>query len=279
MTYDPRGNLQSGGQRLFVYDALDRLVRVERGPRIVGTYRYDAAGAEAGGADEFRGKGRRIGKDVRFPVADQPAGPLRYLYAGDLVIEERDASGNLLRQYLYEDGGRPAALIRHTSSDSPQALAFLHDGAGSVTAVVNGLGGVEESVRYSPHGAPQIISSFNIRVSYSKFGNGLLFGGSYYDYELGLIRAGGRCFDPALGRYLTDESPLLPAAPLELNGYLAPGLPGFPGEVTGEGSARRSAEYLEPFRVELRGVAGCGHELADWEAMPDVNLGLTGERP
>jgi RHS repeat-associated protein len=128
---------------------------------------------------------------------------------------------------------------------------FLHNASNAVTAVVDSLGGVEETVHYGLYGSPQISNRFGNPVEFSSVANAMGFGGLYHDFESGFLLAGARHFDPGLGRFLTREESLFPAELLELNSYVRGGLPGMTGEVYGPGSALRQASYLEPFRVRI----------------------------
>ncbi|HVR74585.1 MAG TPA: carboxypeptidase regulatory-like domain-containing protein [Planctomycetota bacterium] len=244
--YDAVGSLRSTGDLSYTHDALRRLVRVARGGQLVATYRYDAAGAED--PESYLGAGRMAWKDVKIPVRNQPAGVVRFVHDGDRIVQESDAAGQTIRQYLYEDGGRPAVLLDFPPTASPEAHDFLLDAAGSVTAVLDRFGRVEETVRYGLHGEARIVNRFGNPDQFSTIGNTLGFGGLHHDFEIGLLLVGGRHFDPALGRFLTDQSPLFPPGLLHLNGYLLPGLPGLAGTVTGLGSASRKATCLEPLR-------------------------------
>jgi hypothetical protein len=252
--YDKNGSLEGSGKLSFFYDALRRLKRVERSGSVVGLYRHDAYGCED--PESFLGSGRRIAKDVRLPARDQPAGFKRIVYWGDLPIEERDAEARLIRQYLHEGEGRVAVMIRHFASQPPSVDYFLHDGTGSITGVLDGSGGLQEVVKYGVHGEPRFYEPGGLPIYYSLVDNSIAFGGLYHDYELGFHIVRSRPFDPALGRYLTDVSPVLPEEPLQLNGYVIPGLPGLSGEIPGAGTRGRGAEYLEPLRVKLSGPRG-----------------------
>jgi YD repeat-containing protein len=249
LAYDRRGNLVRAGDRRFVYDGLDRLVRVERDGRLVVLNRYDAAGAED--PRTWRVRGRRVLKDVRIPAQGQPTGVTRFTYAEDLPGEERDAQGRLLRQYVYEDGGRPAVLLAHVLVAAPQARYFLHDGSGSSVGLTDALGALVERYRYGLHGEPGLTTGAGAFLNFSRQGNALYFGGLVWDFELRFHAAGARSFHPDLGRYLTDASALLPQGPLDLNGYVEPGLGPLPGEVAGGGSSLRRDRRLEPFRIRF----------------------------
>ncbi len=47
----------------------------------------------------YDGDGRRITKKTS-------SGEIKYIYAGDLVVQEEDESGNIIASYLYDDIGR-----------------------------------------------------------------------------------------------------------------------------------------------------------------------------
>ena len=276
--YDGRGNLTAAGNISFIYDALGRIVRVERNALVVGTYRYDAVGAED--PEAFVGRGRRVSKNVLRPSSGQPAGFIRFIFVGNRMAEERDENDLLLRQYLYEEDGRPAVLLRPSGASGTEAHAFLHDDAGSISALVSSSGQLVETMMYGPFGEPQIRNPFELPITFPSLGNTLGFGGIPHDFELGLHLVGGRHFDPNLGRFLSDASDPFPAVLLQLNGYLLPGLPGLPGEVVGQGSAARRAAYLEPFRVEIltEEDAEGAREMEPWRARMDLKAVLEGRR-
>jgi YD repeat-containing protein len=277
-TYDGRGNLTAAGNTSFIYDALGRIVRVERNELIVGTYLYDAVGTED--PEAFVGRGRRVSKNVLRPSSGQPAGFTRFIFVGNRMAEERDENDSLLRQYLYEEDGRPAVLLIPSGASGTEAHTFLHDDAGSISALVSSSGQLEETMTYGPFGESQIRNPFEAAITFSSFDNTLGFGGLPHDFELGLHMVGGRHFDPNLGRFLSEASDLFPSALLQLNGYLSPGLPGLPGEVVGEGSAARRASYLDPFRVEIltpEDSTGAA-EKDRWRETMDLKAVLEGRR-
>ena len=249
LDYDAAGNLTRQGNRRFVYDALKRLIRVSDGGADVATYAYDAAGGET--LDDFRGTGRLVSKDVAVPAPGQAAGRLDLLYFDHHVIEERAPSGDLARQYVYEDGGRVAMLLAYADEASPSLVTFLHDDRGAVVATYDEGAVLQERLQYDARGSFRLVNRFGGVQRSSRFGNGVYVPGTYYQFELGLYLHGARPFDPALGRFLTETATLAPQRPLGLNPYLGDGFPGVRGEVTGVGSSARRASELEPFRVEL----------------------------
>ena len=186
-------------------------------------------------------------------------------------MEERPADGGPAdggtRQLVWEDAGgerRPAFRLWTSPTAPPVVEGFLHDAFGSVAAVVDAAGDIRETVTYGAHGRPGVVSSTGRRLPFSSRRNALAFAGLYHDFEIGMHLVGARHFDPQLGRYLTEEDRMFPGAPLEMNPYLRPALPGLAGEVTGSGSRRGEADYLEPMRVRVPQTYGLWPEI--WDA-------------
>ncbi|MGQ9591745.1 MAG: DUF6531 domain-containing protein, partial [Planctomycetota bacterium] len=248
-SYDPSGSLVASDDLRFAYDAFRRLVRAERKGAAISRHRYDAWGAESG--EEFLGRGRRIAKEVLAPVAGQPPGALRQVYSGERLIEERAGDGKLLRQYLWGGEGLPDVLLVRRPSDLLVPYYVLHDGLGSVRAVVSPSGAVEERYEYGLYGTPSVKNVHLGQEAFPPLGGSLAFGCAIHDYELGCHLVGARHFDPNLGRHLAEASPWLPREPLSLNGYLSPPLPGMVGEIVGVGSRTRRAPHLAPFRARI----------------------------
>jgi len=72
----------------FYYDYRNQLVRVTEGGATTAEYKYDALG-------------RRFSKQL----PNSSTHPLtKYYFSGNQVIEERDGSDNVLKQYIYGNG-------------------------------------------------------------------------------------------------------------------------------------------------------------------------------
>jgi len=91
-TYDDNGNLISDGEKTYVYNEVNQLVEVK-----------DASGTIAAFTYDFSGK--RISKTTS-------SGTVNYHYAGDKVIYETDASGNIIAEYTWDQHGRPVSMIK-----------------------------------------------------------------------------------------------------------------------------------------------------------------------
>ena len=95
-TYDANGNMTSDGTLTFVYDALNRLIKVEQQGASVATYGYDSAN-------------RRISKTVGETTT-------HYLYdLNSQLIAETLIDGTPLREYIYLDG-EPLALREYETN-------------------------------------------------------------------------------------------------------------------------------------------------------------------
>jgi RHS repeat-associated protein len=156
-TYDQNGNLTSDGSRCFAYDDENQLVSVW----VTNVWRSDFV---------YDGKMRRR---IRREYAWQSgawtlASEVRYVYDGNVVIEDRDANnlpqvdytrGRDLSGTLQGAGGIGGLLARTSNSQllSPSSAAtapsFYHcDGNGNVTCLINSSQAVVARYVYDPYG-------------------------------------------------------------------------------------------------------------------------------
>jgi RHS repeat-associated protein len=198
--YDTRGNTTArtdsatpSENLAFAYDALNQLARTTRAGGIVeGVYDYDSSGLRVRHEDSDRG-------DVEYFLDDRA------------VLEERVLGSNtLLAHYRYAD-----RLLRlDTPSGGNEARQYYHhDALGSTVALSNAVGAVQKSYRLDAFGQvrAELGSSVNRRV----------FTGHEQDENTGLVYAGARYYDPATGRFITQDSYLGEAGtPPSLHRYL-----------------------------------------------------------
>jgi RHS repeat-associated protein len=180
--YTANGELRTrtvgGDVSSFDYDALGNLrsVQLPDGRRI--DYVVDA-------------ENRRVGKLVN---GARVAG---YLYDGDLLVAELDASNAIRSRFVYgASAAVPDYLVRGGAT-----YRIFSDPLGSPRLVINASDG-------------QIAA----RRDYDEFGNVLVdtapgflpfgFAGGLYDADTGLVRFGARDYDPAVGRW-TAKDPYL----------------------------------------------------------------------
>jgi len=168
--YDLGANLTSDGVHSYAYDAQNRLIAC---PDRSASYTYDPFG-------------RRTAKTVDGTTTV-------YLHDGNRVIMEYDgASGEMLRRYVH--GLSLDELVCMVTSFSRY---YYHlDSLGSVIALSDDSGAVEERYAYSP---------FGIMEERSGVGNPYLYTGREYDEETGLYYYRARHYDPQLGRFLQPD--------------------------------------------------------------------------
>jgi len=171
-TYDLNGNLTADGSRKYAYDFKNRLVEVrdQVSNSLVVQYSYDA----------FDRRGMKI----------PPSGTTDYLFDGIEVVEERDGSNAITRQYVWGNG-----IDQLLQEKTPTAMYSSHENSiGSVAALTDSSGTVVERYQYDPFG--------NITVTLDgSTGNHYRFQDIYFDDETGFYFMRARSYIPTLGRF------------------------------------------------------------------------------
>ncbi|WP_083942945.1 RHS repeat domain-containing protein [Sphingomonas soli] len=165
-TYDDSGNLTSDGTVTYGYDAENRLVSSSAGASLV----YDPLG--------------------RLYQVASGSTDTRFLYDGDRLTAEYDASGNLLRRYVHGDGDDdPQVWYEGSGMSSPRYLYADHQD--SIVAVTDSSGSVLNVNSYDEHGVP---ASGNAgRFQYT---------GQAWIPEIGMYHYKARVYAPKIGRFL-----------------------------------------------------------------------------
>lgn len=168
--YDSNGNLTSDGTIAYTYDAENRLVVTSAGANLV----YDPLG--------------RLHETYKAST-----GTTRFLYDGDQLTAEYDASGNLLRRYVHSDGeDDPLVWFEGSGVSSPRYLYSDHQG--SITAVTDSAGNALTINSYDEYGIP---GSGNAgRFQYT---------GQAWIPELGMYYYKARIYSPTLGRFMQTD--------------------------------------------------------------------------
>ncbi len=176
LTYDQTGNMDTdrSGNRVFTYNAAGRLAQVDDLSGTLGQYTYDA-------------NGQRSQKSTAF-------GTTQFIYgAGGRLLGEYDASGDIIREYVYLNG-EPLAQINGGATES---LLYLHtDHLATPRAATNQVGTQVwswESDAFG-RGTPTGTETVNLR-----------FPGQYYDIETDLHYNWNRYYNPETGRYITSD--------------------------------------------------------------------------
>jgi RHS repeat-associated protein len=179
LRYDPNGNLVDDGTRHYVYDAQDRLVRIEdTGGGVLARYDHDP-------------RGRR--------VLEVEAGVATHLFhdAAHVIAEYRD--GQLFASYVYDDG-----LDRPLQIATGGAEAWYHqDAVGSVRLLTDRAGSPLASYRYTAFGVQSEVSG----AVY----NPLRFCARRRPQAIDTYDFRARQYDPVLGRFLQRD----PAGPVD----------------------------------------------------------------
>lgn len=142
----------------------------------------------------YNAQGRRASKTVGGTV-------INYLYDGNKLIAEKDASGTLIASYFYDDKDLLVSVKKGS-----QTYYYHYNGHGDVTRIIDQSGSVVASYEYDAWG--------NITSSSGSFANSQPFryAGYLYDSETGLYYLINRYYDSAVGRFISKE-PVLTSPP------------------------------------------------------------------
>nr|MDJ0852193.1 RHS repeat-associated core domain-containing protein [Myxococcota bacterium] len=177
--YDAAGNqvsrTENGVVTDYAFDARDHLRSVTRGGSSLGQFLYDHAGLRV----------EKLGE----------RGAERYTYDDGSVLVQSDGAGLTIAKYDYG----PDRLL--SLSHQTEGVAFYQfDALGSVVGLTGADGTVRTRAIYDAWGELRSSSG----SSWNRFG----FTGLEEDRETGLIYANARYYDPAIGRFLSQD-PLL----------------------------------------------------------------------
>ena len=202
--YDLDGNLIEDENATYIWNANNRLVRVEKKSGVVATYQYDYMG-------------RRTRKTVR--QHDGSTTQSEFVYDGWNVIQEsitskgkeqstkhsatryytwgRDLSGTL--QGAGGVGGLLSIRIVNDDDSESELLYPTYDANGNITEVVDGNGKVKAAFQYGPFG--NLISEKGALAEQIPF----RFSTKYFDGETGFYYYGYRFYVQNRGRWLSTD--------------------------------------------------------------------------
>ncbi len=174
LTYDGNGNLTGDGTRTYTYDVENRLVLTSTGA----TLRYDPLG--------------------RLWTSSAPGfETIRYLYDGDALVSEYDASGNLLARHVHgADAGADDPLVWYGGNSVAQSNAryLRRDHQGTIVTVTDSGGAPLAINTYDEWGIPG--ANNQGRFQYT---------GQSWMGELGMYYYKARIYSPTLGRFLQTD--------------------------------------------------------------------------
>ncbi|WP_395942185.1 RHS repeat domain-containing protein [Brevundimonas aurantiaca] len=170
-TYDANGNLTSDGQGgTYVYDVENRLIAGPNGASLV----WDPLG--------------RL-----FQSSSNSQGVTRYLYDGDKLTAEYEASGNMLRRYVHADGS-DTPLVWYEGAGLGTRQSLYADHQGSIVARTNAADAVIGVNTYDEYGIPGAGNTGRFQYT-----------GQAWLPELAMYHYKARIYSPTLGRFLQTD--------------------------------------------------------------------------
>ncbi len=179
------------------YNVFNQLIRTKSGDTIV-TYKYN-------------GEGQRIEKTTQ-KKGDKKT--IRYVRLGNDIALEMDSRGKLLSRNI----SGTAAISREIDG---QKYFLLYNGEGDVTALSDRNGNLVEKYYYDAFGnVLETVDAANQAITPGKSKSTLKYRGYEYDEETKLYYLNCRMYDPAIARFLQEDTYRGQANdPLSLNLY------------------------------------------------------------
>jgi RHS repeat-associated protein len=151
--------------------------------------------------------GRRISRHV-VPPSGGSTNAEHYVYSGNQVVADLDASGKVLRSYVWGPGiDNLLSMTVHGTTETNTYYA-LKDHQNSVLAFTDASGMIAESYEYDAWGRVldmKDASGNSIANHQSAIGNRYLWQGREYDATTGLYYFRARWYDPVTGRWLSKD--------------------------------------------------------------------------
>jgi len=171
VVHDANGSIVRYGSAILTWDVRGRLTRIEDGGNVT-TFAYDVFN-------------RRVAKTHNGVTR-------RYVYLGHDLAVEADANGNVLATYFYE----PGIDLPVSRTDANGTIYYLHDLAGSITALTRPDGSLIGRYHYTPWG--------EVAADPGMPAQPLLWTARELD-ETGLYYLRARYYLPRIGRFLSED--------------------------------------------------------------------------
>lgn len=135
----------------------------------------------------------------------------RFIRDGLLVIQERDIGNSVQKEYAWglNMGGGIGGLLNLNQSGLD--YAYLYDGKGNVTALIDGSESIVATYTYDTFGV--------LKAKTGTINQPFMFSTKQYDEALGTSYYGYRFYSPALGRWITRD-PIGELGGLNLYGFV-----------------------------------------------------------
>ncbi len=172
--YDGNGNLTTDGTNSYVYDIENRLVKATAAGQLTDLI-YDPLG--------------RLWQVVKG------SGNTRFLYDGDALVGEYDASGNLSSRYVHGSNAvTDDPLVDYQGATLTNRRFLETDQQGSVIYLANSAGATVATNRYDEYGIPGASNAGRFQYT-----------GQAWIPELGMYHYKARIYSPTLGRFLQTD--------------------------------------------------------------------------
>jgi len=194
LAYDGNGNLTNDGLKAFSYDAENQLTNVVLTGQWKSAFTYDGLNR------------RRIVKNYSWSgTAWVETNEVRYVYDGNLVVQERDTNNQTvvtytrgldLSQSLQGAGGIGGLLARTDTNNS----TFYHaDGSGNITALIDGYENIAARYLYNPFG--KLLGQWGPLAN----ANEMRFSSKEWNANSGLYYYLYRFYEPNLQRWVNRD--------------------------------------------------------------------------
>ncbi len=184
ITYRGPGYTQTAG---LTWDGQYQLTAVATNGMTAERYGYDALG-------------RRIW------TWDAANGTNWHVYDGPHVIADLNATGGLVRTYVYGPGiDNILSITLYGAGATPRSYYYLKDHLNSVLALADTNGVIVESYRYDAWGRTTVYDANGNTLAQSAVGNRIGWQGREYSWKTGLYYFRARWYDPITGRWLSPD--------------------------------------------------------------------------
>jgi len=185
--YNRNGNLtQNETGDLYEFDYANKLVKVST---------KDANNLPIDVVFTYDCTGRKIQKTVTQTNTNTVVVDEHYCYSGEEVIAEYNASDVLLRSYVLGERIDIPVVLTEGAFD----FYFVYDTHGSVIAITNATGAIEERYKYDAHG------NFEILIDSAFVSNRYFYTARDWEAEIKLYHNRARFYDPQNGFFIQRD--------------------------------------------------------------------------
>ena len=161
--------------------------------------RYRLTGADDGTSEIGYGydvQGRKVSRTVGGTTE-------YYMYDGNQIVADVNASGNILRSYVWGVG--IDNLLSFTDHTTTNIYYPIKDHQNTILALANESGDIVETYDYDAYGRTKVFSATGTQLTASAYGNRYTFQGREVDWATGLIYFRARWYNPVVGRWLSKD--------------------------------------------------------------------------